>query len=183
MSDCLIVSTAELASIDIAETDYIVFGGTFDPFHEGHLSAIKSVIPFFKNIIIAPTEQNPWKEEVPIPLQLRLEMARLVLNAEGLIVGEKIGKSGVYIAEEIYSYSEELVKKLRSLLPGRLFWLIGEDSRDSIQYWRNWQSLHVPVVVAPVIINVHAEYVRSGKFTLHPAIEGFAKKHQLYGYR
>ena len=182
MSSCSIIPVSQLASIGISESDYIVFGGTFDPFHEGHLSAIRAVMPYFKKIIIAPTEQNPWKEDLPISVRLRAEMARMVLESEKLPLVNSLGRDGIFVTEDKYNYSEEMVKNLRALMPGRLLWLIGEDSKNSVQYWRNWSELDVTTIVAPVIINVHAEYIRTGKIQLHPALVDFAKQNGLYGF-
>ena len=182
MSSCSIIPVSQLASIAISESDYIVFGGTFDPFHEGHLTAIRAVLPFFKKIIIAPTEQNPWKDDLPLSIRLRAEMARIVLGSEKLPLVNSLDKEGIFVSEEKYCYSEEMVKNLRALMPGRLFWLIGEDSKDSVQYWRNWAELDVATIVAPVVINVHAEFIRTGKINLHPALVEFAKQNGLYGF-
>ena len=182
MSSVSIISVTQIASIGICEPDYIVFGGTFDPFHEGHLTAIRAVSQFFKKIIIAPTEQNPWKEDLPLSVHLRAEMARIVLASEKLPLVSSLGEDGIFVSEEKYTYSEEMVQILRALMPGRLFWLIGEDSKDSVQYWRNWSELDVTTIVAPVVINVHAEFIRTGKINLHSALVEFAKKNGLYGY-
>lgn len=182
MSNCSVIPVSQLKSLVIDQSDYIVFGGTFDPFHEGHVTAIRAVMPFFRRLIIAPTEQNPWKNEQPTSIELRAEMAKIVIREENFLLAQSFDKEGVFVSEEKYCYSEELVKRLRNNCRGEIYWLIGEDSKDSVHYWRNWLQLNVTTIVAPVIIDVHAEYIRTGRVSMHPAINSFAKEHKLYGY-
>ncbi len=164
--------------------DYVVFGGTFDPIHEGHVTVLKRLLPIFGLVIVAPTKANPWKPEPPTDFETRAEMIRRVLSYEKVALvnppsGEK-GTSGVLIEEFSYAYSEELVDYLRQKFPGKLFWAAGEDSADSIKDWRNWKQKGVTTLVLPIEIHAHAALVRQGSALPHPAIADYVKTHKLY---
>jgi len=171
MSPLSLLKKTELEAKLPGENDYVVFGGTFDPPHEGHLSVLEFLKPYFRTIIIAPTEQNPWKEDEATPFALRTKMLHLAIKEE----------EGVEYSTHPYLYSEELVKHLRDSRQGTLHWAVGEDSVDTVSEWRNWEALSVPMIVAPVSIDVHSTAVRDGKQALLTCLEEFTKEHRLYG--
>ena len=155
-------------------------GRTNDPFHEGHVTAIRYAAKYFSRVIIAPTTQNPWKESEATDIHLRIEMINLVLAAEKIALVDSPNTSGICILNYNYCYSEELVSYLRKTLPGTLYWLVGADSKESVAKWRNWSQLGVTTVVAPVIIDQHSLEIRNGCISLHPALIDFASQHGLY---
>ncbi len=60
-----------------------LFGGSFNPFHVGHINAIQSLQKAldFDRIVILPSAQNPLKDVVDGPTGAeRLEMVRLGLK-------------------------------------------------------------------------------------------------------
>lgn len=161
--------------------DYAVFGGTFDPFHEGHARVTKSLTTLFQRVFVAPTATNPWKAERPTPLELRREMIRLVLEFDGISVSVGDPAPGtVVITSFPYVYAEELVRELRSTQRGTLYWAVGEDSAAQVHLWRNWDSLGVPSIVHPIIEPVHAADIRAGTHDVHPALADYVRTHGLY---
>ena len=172
MSNVSLIPVSSFDSSQLSKDDYVVFGGTFDPIHAGHVQAIRDLLGKFTQVIVAPTSQNPWKKDSATPLNLRCEMLRLVLEAEGLM--------GVTIHTGGYVYAEELVKVLSANLPGTLYWGVGADIADSVSNWRNWESLGVTTIVVPIQIPTHSTDVREQRTPIHPAAAEFAKKHQLF---
>ena len=116
---------------DIASEDYCVFGGTFDPIHQGHVSVIKQLTLHFRHILVAPTEKNPWKNEQPPALSLRLEMIELVFSDENIDTEQM----GVELVPFPYVFSRDLVDYLRRVRPGNPWWAVGEDSAESVSRW------------------------------------------------
>lgn len=178
-----------------AAEDYVIFGGTFDPFHQGHAAVVRALAGLFRTVVVAPTEANPWKAERPSPLALRREMIRLVLEHEGMRAtigginevqvpaeGAAPSEPRIVITEIPYVYAEELVREFRRTLRGTLYWAVGEDSAEQVHLWRNWESLGVASIVHPVVEQIHAADIRSGRKQLHPALVELAQAHHLYGY-
>ncbi len=168
----------------LSSEDYVVFGGTFDPVHEGHLSVIRSLMKIFPLTVLAPTTINPWKVDQgnPTPLPLRMEMLRMVLASEKIncsATGTVTG-TGLSIIEFDYVYAEQLVHYLRTLRQGQIYWAVGQDIASSVAAWRNWESLQVSTVVAPVILDTHSTMIRQRQKSLHSAIEQFVIEHKLY---
>lgn len=168
----------DIRTIQISPEDYIVFGGTFDPFHEEHLQIVKRLSPYFRKILIAPTAKNVFKSHAPTIYKDRLKMIELILEYENLDFKEP--NSQISLLNFEYGYAEEVVNKLRSERSGTLYWALGEDIYDSLSSWRNWDELNVKVISMPVIVSLHATDVRKNLKLLHPALINFVKEKKLY---
>jgi nicotinate-nucleotide adenylyltransferase len=173
---------AEINPSTLDRMDYAVFGGTFDPIHEGHVNALLRLCRVFPLTIVAPTKANPWKKDQaePASLPLRLQMINLVLQAESIRTTTDITETGVFVSGLDYVYAEELVGHLRSKRTGKLYWVVGEDIADSVGHWKHWEKLDITAVIVPIVINTHSTLVRSGAAPAHPALAQFIREHHLY---
>lgn len=171
----------QLTSAEVGGDALVVFGGTFDPPHEGHAQAISSLLAVFSTVVLAATEQNPWKQTTATPTALRIQMLRLLCEHQKLPLAKAVSDPGVVIFDFPYVFAEEVVNNLRAQCPKQIFWAVGEDIKDEVKRWKNWTQLNVEAVTVPIVIPVHATYVRSGTSPIHPALINFAKTHGLYG--
>ncbi|HMO18359.1 MAG TPA: adenylyltransferase/cytidyltransferase family protein [Oligoflexia bacterium] len=167
------------------EDSVIIFGGTFDPIHEGHIQDIRKLLDIAKVIIIAPTSQNPWKEFSPTSLDNRLEMIRMVLHFEKIPFSEKVTDSNLILSSVPYVYACNLLFEIRqtreSKAPGEYYyWAIGEDLIKSAINWKNWKSNGVPFVSLPILDGISATKVRERNIKPHPAIADYIKCHNFY---
>ena len=162
------------------ENRYVVFGGTFDPVHQGHLKATETLLNYFPLLILAPNTQNPWKENTATPLDLRVKMLQLALDTAKIPRTDNLNGAGVFIWDQGYVYAEELATALRKKRNGELFWAVGEDLADEVGQWRNWGSLQIDTVVVEISPEIHASDIREGKAKTLPAIRNFVQEHQLY---
>lgn len=169
----------EFHSHRVDANDEVVFGGTFDPIHAGHVTVIRALLEKFSRVLLAPTSQNPWKG-ASTPIALRREMLSIVLQAESFQIAKTLRDPGVHLLSHDYEFSEELVAWLRPQIRGNLYWAVGEDSASHIERWRNWDTAGVPILILPVVIQVHADDIRRGKSVSHPAIRDFIEKNQLF---
>ncbi|MCB0345682.1 MAG: adenylyltransferase/cytidyltransferase family protein [Bdellovibrionales bacterium] len=159
---------------------YVVFGGTFDPIHSGHVSAIRLLLEKFCRVVIAPTAQNPWKNAPHATLKQRIEMLDLVLKAEKIDCSHNPAESSVWLCTEPYVYAKDFVRFCQQHLTGELHWAVGEDSKDSVSSWKGWEALNIPIVVVPIRIEVHSNDIRQGDKAVHPALSSYIGAAGLY---
>jgi len=92
-----------------------IFGGTFDPFHIGHLSVVNACVEslFFDKIYVVPSFNPPHKVSENISLfSYRFEMARIALD--NLKSSTGIVLSDIETEEDGFSYTLNTVRKLNS---------------------------------------------------------------------
>lgn len=114
-----------------------IFGGTFNPFHAGHLNSIVQVAQDRKlaKVVVVPTYQNPTKQPTdgPTPAQ-RLEMARL--GVQGF--EDTIEVSSVEFDRGGVSYTIDTLKTLAPTFQDHTPALIvGLDAFFSFDRWKD----------------------------------------------
>ena len=65
---------------ECVKKNFFVFGGTFDPPHQGHIGVIRELKD--KTIILAPTFANPFKNKSKYSFEQRISMLKKVLDYE-----------------------------------------------------------------------------------------------------
>ena len=116
-----------------------IFGGSFDPFHKGHLALLESVQRRFKfeKILIIPTYESPHKTPSLFTTQQRVEIIRRAIDGNvSLVVDE------TEVSTEELSYTYQTMLKLHNKHNGKKFFLIiGEDVWLSRSAWYRIQDL------------------------------------------
>ena len=104
----------------------VLFGGTFDPIHNGHLRIARAASMFLNaDVIFVPAKNPPGKEPIASPEQ-RLSMLRLALKADGsssfsISLFEMKSKEQVNYWVDTVSYFAAKCKH------AKLYFLIGAD--------------------------------------------------------
>lgn len=118
----------------------ILFGGTFDPPHVGHL--LMAQLAFEQcdcdAIWVMPSPSPPHKADQPVtPYQTRCEMTqRLLKGAEGLVLCD------VEARRHEPSYTVDTVRILQQAYPDIEFqFLIGSDSLRDLPSWHGCEEL------------------------------------------
>lgn len=123
-----------------APLNFVLFGGTFDPIHEGHVGLVRGLLQRadIDRIFLVPAAQNPFKgAEAHLPAQLRLELAsRAVAGICGAAVLDlELMRGGP-------SYTMETVAALASQYPdAHLKLAMGWDVYESFRDWRSAAEL------------------------------------------
>jgi len=113
----------------------LLFGGTFNPIHNGHLIACRSLAEGLgiKEIILIPSGKHPYKHDITDG-PTRIEMLELAIDdEEGLfsICDCEFNREGFsYSADTARWIKEELYKKMEEV-----YWMIGEDNVAQIPKW------------------------------------------------
>lgn len=117
-----------------------LFGGSFDPVHNGHLAAARTALAFGRldRVIFIPASVSPFKQDDMQAAGVhRLEMLRLATASE-----PRMCISDVEILQSGVSYTIDTVRHFLAVLPGvKLFFIIGADALVSLHQWKEVQTL------------------------------------------
>ncbi|MDL2327739.1 nicotinate (nicotinamide) nucleotide adenylyltransferase [Ruminococcaceae bacterium OttesenSCG-928-A11] len=117
----------------------LVFGGSFDPPHTGHMNllanGIEAIAPH--RVVVVPAGAPPHKAALHTPAALRLEMCTCFRPLfEGLEVSE------MELARPGKSYTWDTLNALRQAAPGDDFHLlVGGDMLEGFTGWHRWRDL------------------------------------------
>lgn len=145
----------------IATKKIAIFGGSFDPIHNGHLHLITSILDskIFEKLIVIPAG-DPWQKEMHASKLDRLAMTQIALK------GIRVDVNDCEVSRTGPSYAIDTAKHLIDSEPqARYTWIIGSDALQNIATWHRLEEL-TNIVDFLVIIrpghaieaaNVHAE--------------------------
>ena len=117
---------------------FVLFGGTFDPIHKGHLVVARNALRELKaqKVIFVPAKNPRWK--LPSDSLHRLNMLKLGLD------GERDFEISMYEMDSktTVSYSVDTVRHYRKLYPdARIYFLMGFDQLDRLDDWHDINDL------------------------------------------
>ncbi|MDB5457770.1 MAG: nicotinate-nucleotide adenylyltransferase [Caulobacter sp.] len=123
-----------------------LFGGSFNPAHEGHAHVAETAMRRLKldKVIWLVSPQNPLKSTAETaPLPTRLDNARSRARGPGMIVSDAETRLGSH-------YTIDTLRVLKARYPRVKFvWIMGADSLASFHRWRGWTQImrEMPVAV------------------------------------
>ena len=115
-----------------------IYGGTFDPVHNGHLEVARRVLKLFEldEVIFVPACVPPHKRNANITSAFH-RFAMLALATEE---DQQLRVSTVELDAPELPYAVETVDRMKDV-SARTFFLIGADSWSEISTWHEWQKL------------------------------------------
>ncbi|MFO7637044.1 MAG: nicotinate-nucleotide adenylyltransferase [Clostridia bacterium] len=117
-----------------------IFGGTFDPVHNGHIRMAREALREFSLdiMILMPSFDPPHKDDKGItPYGKRVEMlVTAVADEENILVSTMEG------AREGVSYTVETLRQMGKEYPGaKLYFIIGGDTLHELESWREFREV------------------------------------------
>ena len=116
-----------------------LFGGTFDPPHNGHLHIARAFADEtgLDTVIFLPAG-DPYHKSAPCtPAAHRLAMTELAAAAD-----PRFAVSDLDIVRGGATYTADTVQIFRQHYPAdELWWLMGADSLAALHTWKHWQTL------------------------------------------
>ncbi len=113
-----------------------ICGGTFDPFHRGHLEPVLAVRERVRwdRVVYIPAHVQPFKQDREVASGYhRFAMAALAVDGE-----EALFVSPIELDRGRVSYSVETLEELRAAYPeATLDWIIGDDNLAKLLEWRD----------------------------------------------
>ncbi len=124
----------------------LLYGGTFDPPHDGHINLLEGAIRQLKpdRVIVMPAGTPPHKRASATPASLRLAMCRCFEQA-----GRQVQLSDWEISRRKKSYTIDTVQMLHHRFPdAQLYLCIGSDMLESFETWKDWQKIAQSCILA-----------------------------------
>lgn len=117
-----------------------IFGGTFNPVHNGHINLLKSIDDklCFDEILLIPSYLPPHKEAEDLASgKDRMQM----LSLATLDIG-KAGVCDIELNSKGKSYTIETIKKLKQLFTNaELYLIVGADMLFTFDEWKQWREI------------------------------------------
>lgn len=129
----------------------VLFGGTFDPVHYGHLRCAEEarLKLGLESLSLLPAGHPAHRQQPQASTDQRLDMLRL---AQTEFPGLELDLTE--IKREGPSYMVETLVEIRSLSPDNaVLLLIGQDAANALDRWHRWQELfslaHIVILTRP----------------------------------
>jgi len=118
-----------------------LFGGSFDPPHNGHLSIINAALKQLDidRLIVIPTYLNPFKTSSAAPAELRLEWLQKITD------DSRVEISDFEVKQERAVPSIESVRNFKKGVD-TLYFIIGADNLASLSSWYAYEELNRTVI-------------------------------------
>lgn len=140
----------------------VLFGGTFDPIHNGHLRIARAASMFLNaDVVFVPAKNPPGKEPIATPEQ-RLSMLRLALKSDGsssfsISLFEMKSKDPVnYWVDTVEHFAGKYKHR-------KLYFLIGADEVNAFPSWKEPEricSMATPLYVSRPDIKIEDDVLR-----------------------
>lgn len=142
-----------------------IFGGTFNPIHNGHLALAQTVLDTLHctQIRVIPAAVPPHKEAPAVTAQHRATMVKLAIQSQPKFVLDtcELDRQGP-------SYTIETLHLLRTRFPDQALCLImGQDSYQKLPTWYRWLEL---LDYCHLLVVHRAD--KENTLSLHPEHEG-----------
>jgi len=117
-----------------------IYGGTFDPIHNGHCHVLRSCLPLlsWKRFLVMPSNIPPLKPHATASKQDRVAMLRLALEE----FPDTVTLDDRELQREGPSYTSDTVTALRQDYPGEIpVIILGDDVFASLPEWQHWEDI------------------------------------------
>lgn len=117
-----------------------IFGGTFDPIHNGHLRSaveLREVLGV-DELRLMPSHRPPLRDTPGASSEQRLAMTAAAIAGEAGLVLEDLE-----LRRETPSYSAETLSEIRAGLGSEhsLIFIVGSDAFNQLHRWQNWRDI------------------------------------------
>ncbi|MBS3804994.1 MAG: nicotinate-nucleotide adenylyltransferase [Oleiphilaceae bacterium] len=129
---------------------HIIFGGTFDPIHHGHLRLAVELRERFgvASVALVPAHIPPHRDQPGTTSAERLRLLELAIEGEpGLVIDDR------ELSREGASYSADTLRQLRQELGAQapLAMVVGTDAFAAFDQWYEWQA--IPSLAHIIVVN------------------------------
>jgi len=176
-----------------------LYGGTFDPIHNGHFHVIKRLLTLniVDRVLVIPAGEPRLRENAPIATGAqRRTMCQLAVNDLAPEFRSKVEVNPIEVLRIGPSYTIDTVEAVKQAYPDdEIILIIGTDAHQKIDQWHRVDEL-LKMVTLEIIerpgalsgqgrdidaIDLSATQVRLGQSDqLSPSVANYIKEHNLY---
>ena len=176
-----------------------LYGGTFDPIHNGHTHVITQLIErgIVDHLLVVPAGEPRLRENSPKASGAqRRAMCQLAINDLGPEIRSKVEVNPIEILRMGPSYTIDTVEAVKQAYPDdEIILIVGTDAYEKLDHWHRVDDL-MKLVTLEVIqrpgyigdlardidaIDVSATQVRLHQSDqLSPSVAAYIKEHNLY---
>ena len=123
----------------MSEPLYGIFGGTFDPIHNGHLETVQHIVDecAMEQVVFVPAASPPHRSQPHASARQRLDMVALAITGF-----PRFAVDDRELQRNLPSYTYDTVKSLQADFPHRRYcFIIGIDALAGLENWYCWQDL------------------------------------------
>jgi nicotinate-nucleotide adenylyltransferase len=177
-----------------------LYGGTFDPIHNGHLRVIVELLSrkIVDQIILIPSGQPLLREAGPtVDGATRLEMCKLAIEDLPKDIKDSVYTSDIEIKRDGPSFAFDTVEEIENSVSGEkeLYWIIGSDAYANIEKWHRHEELQEKVNFIVIdrpgddgdgidigALDISATQIRNDKQLngISPSVRKFITERKLY---
>ena len=175
-----------------------IYGGTFDPIHNGHLHVITQLIEkkIIDHLLVIPAGQPLLRENSPVAsATARRTMCQLAISTLPTGISSHVEVNPIEILRTGPSYAIDTVEAVRTEYPDdEIFLIMGADAYSKIDKWHRADELHKLVTIICInrpgyaphgldisALDVSATAIRAGLSQEIPEIvTGFIRENNLY---
>lgn len=120
----------------------LIYGGTFDPIHYGHIKPLESLSKRmdFSKVIYVPCHIPPHKGEPTLDAAFRKSSVEQALNSADFQCSVEV--SDFELTNQAASYSVNTLRHYKATYPNAdLYFAMGMDSLISFTKWYDWQAI------------------------------------------
>ena len=128
-----------------------LFGGTFDPIHQGHLHIARAFADELQldTVIFLPAGDPYHKNTLQASAHHRIAMIERAIADD-----RRFAVSDCDVVRQGATYTFDTIQIFRQQFPStQLYWLLGMDSLLQLHTWKRWQTLvqqtHIAVAARP----------------------------------
>ena len=176
-----------------------LYGGTFDPIHNGHLHVITQLLQrgIVDQLLLIPAGQPRLRESAPVASGPdRRAMCQLAINDLPTDIRGKVLVNPIEILRMGPSYTIDTVEAIKQAYPDdEIVLIVGTDAYAKLDHWHRVEELMKMVTLEVIArpgnianlardidaIDVSATQVRLGQSDqLSPSVANYIKEHNLY---
>ena len=176
-----------------------LYGGTFDPIHNGHIHVITQLLTLciVDQVLVIPAGEPRLREDAPIATGAqRRSMCQLAVNDLAPEFRSKVEVNPIEILRMGPSYTIDTVEAVKQAFPDdEIILIVGTDAHQKIDQWHRVDEL-LKMVTLEIIerpgalsgqgrdidaIDLSATQVRLGQSDqLPPSVANYIKEYNLY---